>query len=104
MISIMIPEIARVTREQVIKKVLTSAAVGAAFDGAIALLQERNPAKDIAKGGIVGAIGQAASIVARERFNTSDKVTLGVGVAASVIARHALKDKPKNDNSEPEED
>lgn len=90
LVEIMIPEIARITKEQIAKRVTTSMLVGAAFDGLMGVIQEKNPAKEGAKGAIVGGVGQGASIAAREAFHVSDKVGMTVGVLASVVTRYAL--------------
>lgn len=90
LIGIMIPEIARVTREQVLKRIATSMVVGAVFDGVIGAVQEKNPIKEGGKGAIVGGVGQGASLATREFFNGSDKICLTVGVLASVAARYAM--------------
>lgn len=104
LIEIMIPELARLTREQIAKRVATSMLVGAAFDGVIAAIQNKNPATEGAKGAIVGGVGQGASLAAREYFNSSDKMCLTVGVLASVAARYAIGSKTKPDQNDEEEE
>ena len=90
LIEIMIPEIARITKEQLIKRVGISMLVGATFDGLLGAIQEKNPVKEGAKGAIVGGVGQAASLATREFLHSSDKVCMTAGVLASVAARYAV--------------
>lgn len=105
LIEIMIPEIARMTREQIAKRIATSMLVGAAFDGLLGVIQEKNPAKEGAKGALVGGVGQAASLATKELLHSSDKISMTAGVLASVAARYALgyiehKNDPDDENQE----